>query len=304
MKQNNVESLLHWHASGQYFTYQGHEIFYQYQSNDNLPCLLLIHGYPSASWDWHLQWLQLSKHFQLITLDMLGFGFSAKPRHVNYSIHLQADIISALLRQLKIASVHVLSHDYGDTVAQELLARSYHQEHQAIHLASLCLLNGGLFPETHKPLLLQKLLISPIGPLVAQLASFGKFKKSFVDICAVPLAESELKNLWSLVTFNQGKPILAKLIGYMQERKKFRQRWVEALQYSEIPLRLIDGMQDPISGAHMVIRFRQLVKNADVVELAGVGHYPQLEAPEATLNAFLAFHDIEESLESTSVNGG
>ena len=292
MIQKQVESLSNWHESGQYFTYQNHRIFYQYHGNSNLPCLLLIHGYPSASWDWHLQWSQISKHFQLITLDMLGFGFSAKPRQANYSIHLQADIISALLRKLDITRVHVLSHDYGDTVAQELLARSHHQEKQAIQLASLCLLNGGLFPETHKPLFLQKLLLSPLGPLVAQLAGFSKFKKSFTDICAVALPESELNNLWSLITFNQGKPVLAKLIGYMQERKKFRQRWVEALQDSDIPLRLIDGMQDPISGAHMVARFRQLINNADVVELEGVGHYPQLEAPEETLRAFLAFHGI------------
>ena len=292
MIQKQVESLSNWHESGQYFTYQNHRIFYQYHGNSNLPCLLLIHGYPSASWDWHLQWSQLSKHFQLITLDMLGFGFSAKPRHANYSIHLQADIISALLRQLNITCVHVLSHDYGDTVAQELLARSYHQEKQAVEVTSLCLLNGGLFPETHKPLFLQKLLLSPLGPLVAQLAGFSKFKKSFTDICAVALPESELNNLWSLITFNQGKPVLAKLIGYMQERKKFRQRWVEALQDSDIPLRLIDGMQDPISGAHMVARFRQLINNADVVELEGIGHYPQLEAPEETLRAFLAFHGI------------
>jgi len=294
MNHPNVESLANWQASGQHFTYLGHDIFYQFHAQDNLPCLLLIHGYPSASWDWHLQWLELSKHFQLVTLDMLGFGFSDKPRQIDYSIHLQADIISALLRQLKIETVHVLSHDYGDTVAQELLARSHNQESQAITLASLCLLNGGLFPETHKPLLLQKLLISPIGPLVAQLASFSKFKRNFAHICAISLTENELKNLWSLVTYNRGKPILAKLINYMQERKKFRHRWVEPLQKTNIPLRLIDGIQDPISGAHMVARFRQLINNADIIELEGIGHYPQLEAPEATLCAFLEFHNIKQ----------
>lgn len=148
-----------------------------------------------------------------------------------------------------------MSHDYGDTVEQELLARSHHQEKKAIQLASLCLRNGGLFPEMHKLLFLQKLLLSPLGPLVDQLAGFSKFKKSFADICAIPLPESELKKFWSLITFNQGKPIFAKLIGYMQERKKFRQRWVEVLQDSEIRLRLIDGMQEPTFGAHMVARF-------------------------------------------------
>jgi len=302
MNQSNAGSIKEWQSSGQSFDFEGqlekYNIFYQVQGPKDKPALLLIHGYPSASWDWHLQWPTLIQHFRVITLDMLGFGFSAKPSSfrksssVQYSIHTQADIFTALLRKLNIKKVHVLSHDYGDTVAQELLARSLHKEKNAIEVLSLCLLNGGLFAETHKALLLQKLLLSPIGPLVARLGSYKKFKRNFAHICALPLSEEELKTLWRLVEFNNGKPILAKLIGYMKERKKFRERWVGALQNSEIPIRLIDGLQDPISGAHMVKRYRELIADADIVELEGVGHYPQLEAPQQVLDGFMAFHAL------------
>ena len=40
-----------------------------------------------------------------------------------YSIIEQADIGEALLESLAVTKVHILSHDYGDTVALELLAR-------------------------------------------------------------------------------------------------------------------------------------------------------------------------------------
>ncbi len=53
--------------------------------------------------------------------------------------------------------MHVLAHDYGDSVAQELLARHYEGRFQ---MASCVFLNGGLFPETHRPTLVQKLLLS------------------------------------------------------------------------------------------------------------------------------------------------
>ena len=300
MNQSNALSIKEWQSSGQSFDFEGHNIFYQVQGPKDAPALLLIHGYPSASWDWHLQWPTLIQHFQVITLDMLGFGFSDKPAgfskdsSVQYSIHTQANIFTALLQKLNIQQAHVLSHDYGDTVAQELLARSLHKEQCAIEILSLCLLNGGLFPETHKALLLQKLLLSPIGPLVARLATYKKFKNNFAHICAVPLSENELATLWRLVEFNNGKPILAKLIGYMNERKQFRERWVGALQNSEISVRLIDGLQDPISGAHMVTRFRELINNPDVIELEGVGHYPQLEVPQQVLNEFLDFHQLNK----------
>ncbi len=303
MNRSNASSIKEWQSSGQSFDFEDHNIFYQVQGPQNAPALLLIHGYPSASWDWHWQWPTLIKHFQVITLDMLGFGFSDKPAKfsktstVQYSIHTQADIFSALLQKLNIKKVHVLSHDYGDTVAQELLARSLHKEDNAIKILSLCLLNGGLFPETHKALLLQKLLLSPVGPFVARLANYKKFKKNFAHICALPLDEDELKTLWSLVEFNNGKPILAKLIGYMRERKQYRERWVGALQKSDIAIRLIDGLQDPISGAHMVTRYRELIHQPDIIELDGVGHYPQLEAPQQVLNGFLDFHQLTNKID-------
>ncbi len=114
-----------------------------------------------ASWDWHLLWRPLSEHYRLIACDMLGFGDSAKPRGYAYSLLEQADLQQALLRHLGHAgAVHVLAHDYGDSVAQELLAR--HREGR-IQLASCVFLNGGLFPETHRPVLVQRLLLSPLA---------------------------------------------------------------------------------------------------------------------------------------------
>lgn len=81
------------------------------------------HGFPTASWDWHKLWPEFVKHYRVIALDMIGFGFSDKPINYHYSIGDQADLQQALLTSLGISSIHLLAHDYGDTVAQELLAR-------------------------------------------------------------------------------------------------------------------------------------------------------------------------------------
>ncbi len=56
-----------------------------------------------------------------------------------------------------------------------------------------------------------------------------------------------------------------------------------------MPLRLVNGTLDPVSGAATVARYRDLIPNPDVVVLNDVGHYPQVEAPGAVLDAFLAF---------------
>ena len=76
-----------------------------------------------------------------------------------------------------------------------------------------------------------------------------------------------------------------KLIRYMPERKIHRGRWVSAMQQTQIPLKLICGAADPISGAHMAARYQELVPHANVSLLDDIGHYPQVEAPGLVLAA-------------------
>lgn len=279
-------SLEAWRSSGQLMGHAAGPIFTKVEGSGS--ALLLIHGFPTASWDWAKLWPALTPHFHCLTLDMLGFGYSAKPKKFAYSIRVQADLIESFLAAQSTDKYAILAHDYGDTVAQELLAR--HNEGSAKQqLTQMVLLNGGLFPETHHPVLIQKLLASPIGPLIARLTTYRKFAANMRKICAQPLADAELEGMWLLMNLNGGLQVMPNLISYMVERRTHRERWVRALQQSKVPLRLINGLRDPISGAHMVERYRELILKPDVIELAEVGHYPQVEAPEAVVQAVLEF---------------
>lgn len=282
--------LAQWQEAGQNFERKGQQIFWREGGNVDGPVLLLIHGFPTASWDWEPVWPGLGKHYRLIALDMLGFGFSDKPLRHRYSIAEQADIQEELLQSLGIDSYHVLAHDYGDTVAQELIARSL-ESSGGSGLRSICLLNGGLFPETHRLLRIQKLLLSPLGPLIARLTSRKRLDQSMKRIFGPHTQPDDalLDGFWRLVSRQKGARALADLIAYIPERIRYRERWVGALQKTPLPLALIDGMLDPISGAHMVKRYRELISNPLVTELQTIGHYPQIEAPQQVVAAYLAF---------------
>jgi pimeloyl-ACP methyl ester carboxylesterase len=266
----------------------GHRIFVRTAAVSGLPPLLLIHGYPTTSYDWHRVWTRLAARYSLYACDMLGFGMSDKPRSSDYSIALQADICQALLEACGLKSAHVLAHDYGDTVAQELLAR---EREGRVRLQSMCFLNGGLFPETHRARPVQKLLATPIvGPLLARTMSYRRFESTMLSISGrQPPSREELEDLWILVERDGGRQALARLINYMEQRRRNRERWVGALIDSRVPRRLICGAADPVSGAHLADRYRELVPDPDVVLLDGVGHYPQLEDPDHVLDAYFAF---------------
>ena len=275
-----------WRARGDTFEWRGERIFFRAEGTGEP--VLLVHGFPTASWDWSPIWPQLTARYRVLTLDMIGFGFSAKPRGFPYSIFAQADLFGALLARERVASYRMVAHDYGVTVAQELLARQP-QEAAAPRIVSVCLLNGGLFPEAHHPLLTQKLLASPLGPLVARLGGYRAFARAMRRIWGThPVSDDELRAMWRLVTEHDGLGVMPKLISYMAERRAHRERWVGALVEARAPLRLINGPVDPISGAHLVARYRELVPRPDVVELPGVGHYPQLEAPADVAAAILS----------------
>lgn len=281
-------ALADWRAQAREFEFRGHQLRY-WEAGQGEP-LLLIHGFPSGSWDWHYLWQPLAERYRVIACDMLGFGFSAKPRGHAYSLLEQADIQQHLLQILGGSHYHILAHDYGDSVAQELLARDLEGERQ---MGSLCFLNGGLFPETHRPVLLQKLLMSPIGFLIGRRFSRERLAANFGKVFGADTQpdEQELDAFWAMIETNNGPAVMHRLIGYMAERRVHRERWVGAMQRTSVPLRVIDGAADPISGAHMVARYRELIPQPDTMLLEGIGHYPQVEAPEQVLAGYLAFRD-------------
>ncbi len=282
--------IAEWAAAGREMRYRGHPIFVCSSGKPGAQSLLLIHGFPTASWDWEALWAVLSERFRVYTLDLIGFGLSGKPTNYEYSLFDQADLCEAYLTEEGVHSYHVLAHDYGDSVAQELLARR-REPGERPKLLSVAFLNGGLFPETHRPVPIQRLLLSPLGPLVSKMTSRARLALNLRRIFGPESQPDDglIDAFWSLITTNNGQAVMHKLIRYMVERREHRQRWVSALQGSNVPLKLIDGTLDPISGAHMVARYRELVPSADVTVLDRIGHYPQIEAPSAVLDAYLAF---------------
>lgn len=285
--------LSEWQNSGKIFHYKNYEIFYKEENelNTKKETILLIHGFPTASWDWQAIWYRLSEKFNLLTLDMIGFGFSDKPKHFLYSINEQANLLEAFLEFKNIENYHILCHDYGVTVAQELLARLEDKHIKEHRILSVAFLNGGLFPETHRPRFIQKLLLSPIGFLVSRLLTKKKFAKSFSAVFGLNKpSHSEINDFWDLVRYKDGHLLAHKHIAYMTERKTFRSSWVGVLLKTKVPIVLINGPADPISGIHMVEYFRKLNSEVHAIMLPdNVGHYPQVENPDAVLSAYFSF---------------
>jgi pimeloyl-ACP methyl ester carboxylesterase len=288
-----AHSLHDW-RDGTRFAYEvgpaAREVFYRAHDHTG-PTLLLVHGYPFSSYDWCSVWDALAREFRLIAPDLLGFGFSDKPLDGEYSVRHHADMLVALVRDLGTTRVHVVAHDLGVSVAQELLARS-ERGRLGIELASICFLNGGLFAEAYRPRPMQRLLSSPIGRYVGPRVPRFVFDRVIGGLFGPDTGptRNELATLWSLVNENEGLRVTHLVGRFIFERVTHRDEWVSAMQRTRVPLAFVDGRWDPNSGMHMVARWRQLLPHSPVVVLPDtIGHWPQLEAPDRVAEHVAAF---------------
>jgi pimeloyl-ACP methyl ester carboxylesterase len=95
----------------------GIDLYYEITGNGEP--LLLIHGHGSSTRDWAYQVDHFAKKYQVITLDMRGFGRSSKPRGP-YSIRMFAEDTAAFLQKIESAPAHVMGISMGGMIALEL----------------------------------------------------------------------------------------------------------------------------------------------------------------------------------------
>jgi pimeloyl-ACP methyl ester carboxylesterase len=250
--------------------------------------MTLLHGFPSSSHDWAKGAPALAERHALLMPDFLGFGASDKPRGHDYSLHEQADLVEALWAREGIDTTLLVAHDYAVSVAQELLARRAEGK-LAVDVRALTLLNGGLYPDLHRPQPTQTALLDPqYGPKIGELMTEELFVQGLRPTFAPQFdAERDSADMWRSMNRDDGQRNTHLLIHYMTDRERHEQRWVQALEQTDVPLSFVWGMLDPVSGGHMAQRIAERLPDAPRLELADAAHWPQLEAPARVAGALL-----------------
>ena len=285
-----VETLEQWWASGERLTLEldgsEREVFVRRRGSG--PVMTVLHGFPSSSYDWAAIAPALGERHTLLLPDFLGFGASAKPRQHVYSLHEQADLVEALWAREGVGSSSLLAHDYAVSVTQELLARRA-EGRLAVDLPGAQFLNGGLYPDLHRPQPAQTALLDPVlGPQVSDAITEELFVAGLGPTFAEDFdASATSADMWRAMSREQGQLLTHRLVRYMADRELHGERWVRALEDTDVPVSFVWGMLDPVSGAHMAARIRERLPGAPFVALEDVAHWPPLEAPDRVRAAVL-----------------
>jgi pimeloyl-ACP methyl ester carboxylesterase len=257
---------------------RGHHIAFRRRGEG--PAVLMLHGFPTWSYDYAAVATELARDYAVITLDFLGYGASDKPSPYAYSVAESADTVEDLTTHLGLRSVHLVVHDYGGIVGQELIDRLLAGA-LPFAIPSLTVLNCGVVYSAYRPTRLQKLLITPvIGALVARQITARQLRSGIDAIRGTSkLTDAEFDELWYGVSRRNGHKLAHLHIRYNSERAIHHPRWEAALAAWDGPLHLVWGLQDPVSGRHVLDQAIAMLPRAAVTKLEGVGHFPQSEAP-------------------------
>jgi len=285
-----ADDVREWEARGRRHLVDGRSVWVldvPAEVDDGRDPLLVLHGFPSCSFDWHLVLDALRSRRRVVAVDFLGFGLSDKP-DVRYSMRLQADVVEAVARELGLTSVALLTHDMGDTVGGELLARSL-EGSLGFAVTRRVLTNGSIYIDMAHLSNGQQLLLSlddaPTDLVVAegfQAGLAGTFSpESSVDA-------DELEAQWLFAARDGGHRMLPRTIRYIEERRAEERRFTGAIETHPSPLAVVWGADDPIAILAMTDVLQRARPDAKITVLDGVGHYPMLEAPDRFAQAVTA----------------
>jgi len=285
-----------WKSKGEFITVNDRKLFVIdtssfFSTEDQVPSktMVVLHGYPTSSYDYYKVLPKLSKHYRVIIHDHLGFGFSDKPLNYSYSLLDQADLALQLWQQLGVKKVHLLAHDYGTSVATEIIARNNNNE-LTIEIENLTLCNGSMHIELSQLRTIQKLLKNKwLGKYVAKLTTYAIFSKNLRNVYfdKTKVSNNELKDIWMQLEYNEGRKVIHKLSQYINERYIYWNRWIGALKETNLQTNIVWAKNDPVAVPAIARLIATEISNNKLFWIENTGHFPMLENPDEWLNCIL-----------------
>jgi pimeloyl-ACP methyl ester carboxylesterase len=282
-----------WEALGRHLEVGGHEVFVVDVGppSGSVEPLVIVHGFPTSSFDFAGIVPALAEDRRVVLVDLLGFGLSAKP-DLRYTMTLQADVVAGALDALGITRLALLTHDMGDTVGGELLARNLDGS-WPVEVTRRVVTNGSIYIDMANLTTGQLMLLdlpdaaADAGPGPELLDA--SLRATLAPRLREPGAGPDMGAHAELICHRGGDALLPRTIRYIEERRANERRFTGAIESHPSPLHVVWGPEDPIAVPAMAERLVEARSatgsDTSLTWIEGAGHYPQVEAPEAFVAA-------------------
>ncbi|MEL6188542.1 MAG: alpha/beta fold hydrolase [Myxococcota bacterium] len=237
------------------------------------PPLLLLHGWPTHSGLYRNISPALRARRTTIAVDLPGFGQSDKPTDIHYGFGFFNEIIDGVLSELGVEGVGLVVHDLGGPVGLHWAVENRDR------ITELAILNTLVFGDFHWAVKAFMASISIPGVSHALTSSHGIRASMRLGMSKRPTPEA-LELYTAPFRSRADRSALARA-GRGLGLKKFG-RIADGLREIKVPTLLLYGAKDRIlpDVARTMDRLASMWPHAQKLELAGVGHFLQEDAPE------------------------
>jgi pimeloyl-ACP methyl ester carboxylesterase len=262
----------------------GLRVHYQEAGDPSAPTLFLIHGFLSSTFVWSRVFLELAgAGFRVIAPDLIGYGYSAKPRNFDYAIESQANVLAGLVKRLGCEGATLIGSSYGGAVAATVAL-------DQPELVGKLVLVGVVSNNEPKRLMMMRLVRTPVvGDIVSPLLAGSR-----------RLLRARMKRVYdrhqtSLDEFRVDARFLPlRAAGTHRAIIRTVRNW-DALriqreaQLIKQPTLLIWGDNDPDVPLSDGEELLQQIENSRLLVFKDCGHHPQEEYPASFTEAVLDF---------------
>ncbi len=277
-----------WHAGGDYFewtstTRNNNEarlnVFYRTWGNPNNPQLLIIHGFPNSSFDFHALIPLLEDDYYIAALDFPGSGFSDKPLNgFSYMLAENAEIVDYFVREIvEFDDFAMFTHDRGVSIGLAFLGNYIDNPNPGYTLNYHFLSNSGMFLPLANLLEFQTTILDPVrGP---QMIEVRKAQPRLTEGDPIDVGYADI------FKFNDGDSALLHVGKYLLERAENEFDWLDNLPRSPVPVAYLWGLTDTVNPIRIPnYVWLSYLNDRDVESsmwiLPTAGHYPQRDNPE------------------------
>lgn len=271
-------------------------VHYQEAGLSSGPPIILIHGFASSTLVWSKVFLEFAaKGFRVIAPDLLGYGYSAKPRDFDYTITAQARMVDRLIDKLGLEQAIIVGSSYGGAVAATI-ALDYPKRVEKLVLV------GAVTNNVPTRYLLMRLFGSPlIGEILSPLLLGSRLllkrrMKQVYDRHSWVLDDHRVEARHQPLRTAAAQRAIIRTVRRWDADRIHREAHLitqpTLLLWGdndlEVPLRNGEQLHDAIRGARLIV-FR------------GCGHLPHEEFPQAFTKVVADFYSHEISAEDSRV---
>lgn len=262
----------------------GHTVFYIVKG-EGKP-LLLIHGYGAGMWVWEKQIEILSRSFRVYALDIIGHGFSDRPK-IPYTSETYIHFLRDFMDGVGIEKATLIGNSMGGGIAWAM-AISFPERVNRLVLIDCVppdVLNQ-VRNDSFKTLVALRSI-----PFLPYLIIAGRSKKSIKWILQECVSDIQritpeiVNRQYQLSRIKGTTRVLYSTLHHAEEAKRLK----DSLSLIHHPTLLIWGEDDLIFPPVVGENLHQAIRGSRFQVIKGSGHIPMWETPEEVNEAILSF---------------